>query len=234
MNNNLEQIVPIATDLGADIVGIANLMPARRFLLEQGNALATSFPIGISFGIVLNQTIVNLLLKCRDRSTAMLYRQHCYNAINIRLDIISSRISNFIQLEGYDALPIPASQTTEEFKLDGYFSHKIAAHLAGLGWIGKNHLLVTPKHGPRVRLATVLTNAPLQAVAKVLPSECGDCSLCADICPSGALDKYKIIDENPNKFYLYRQLCHEYLQKMEIEIGFKVCGLCLSSCPYGR
>lgn len=234
MKGNLEQIETMVTDLGADFVGIANLAPARGFLLEQANVLAINFPIGISFGIVLNHTIVNQLPKHLDRSVAMLYRQHCYNAINTRLDVISSRISNFIQHEGYDALPIPASQTIGENILDGFFSHKIAAHLAGLGWIGKNHLLVTPGHGPRVRLATVLTNAPLQAVAKVIPSGCGDCSLCADICPSGALDKSKVIDETPRKFSLERQLCHEYLQKRELELGYKVCGLCLSICPYGH
>ena len=47
----------------------------------------------------------------------------------------------------------------------GHLSHKLVAHLAGLGRIGRSCLLLTPGAGPRVRLATVLTNAPLDPFA---------------------------------------------------------------------
>ena len=48
----------------------------------------------------------------------------------------------------------------DDERICAMFSHKMAAHLAGLGWIGKSCLLVTPQYGPRVRWTTVLTDYP--------------------------------------------------------------------------
>ena len=63
----------------------------------------------------------------------------------------------------------------------------MAATSAGIGWVGKNGLLISPEHGPRLSLATVLTDAPLAADAPVEASRCGACTLCRDHCPSGAI-----------------------------------------------
>lgn len=47
-------------------------------------------------------------------------------------------------------------------------------------------MLVTPKYGPRIRLATLLTNAPLEA-DELLPNRCGNCKKCQEACPAGAI-----------------------------------------------
>jgi hypothetical protein len=61
-------------------------------------------------------------------------------------------------------------------------AHKLAAHLAGLGWIGKSCLLLTEQFGPRVRFVSVLTDAPLEA-GSPLDKPCGKCQVCIDACP---------------------------------------------------
>ena len=63
----------------------------------------------------------------------------------------------------------------------------MAATSAGLGWIGKNGLLINPDHGPRLSLATVLTDAPLRPDEPIEQCLCGECTLCVEHCPSRAI-----------------------------------------------
>jgi len=83
-------------------------------------------------------------------------------------------IAKRIQEAGFEAYPIPASQTINPRKLEGAISHKLATNLAGMGWIGRSSLLITPQYWPRIRLAKVLTDAPLEADMP-LEGGCGDC-----------------------------------------------------------
>lgn len=78
----------------------------------------------------------------------------------------------------------------------GLFSHKLAAHLAGLGWIGKSCLPVTPEAGPRVRWASVLTDAPL-AAGEQLEERCGECEACVEVCPAGAFSGRSFFSDEP-------------------------------------
>ena len=78
-------------------------------------------------------------------------------------------------------------QSERMTNVSGGCSQKLAAHLSGLGWIGKSCLLVTPDHGPRVRWVTVLTDAPLRPTGAPLEQRCGECTACVDICPVHAL-----------------------------------------------
>ena len=85
---------------------------------------------------------------------AVNYHHHAYQVINQQLDLMVSRLSREIQKKGYQALPIPASERYDDERICAVFSHKLAAHLAGQGWIGKSCLLVTTEAGPRVRWIT--------------------------------------------------------------------------------
>ena len=58
--------------------------------------------------------------------------------------------------------------------------------MAGMGWIGKCALLITPEFGSAVRLTTILTDAPLTTAKPVTESACGECQECVDICPGAA------------------------------------------------
>jgi hypothetical protein len=66
--------------------------------------------------------------------------------------------------------------------------HKAIALLAGLGWIGKNNLLVTEEYGCALCICTILTNAPLPTENKqVMMPKCGGCTICKDICPTSVI-----------------------------------------------
>jgi epoxyqueuosine reductase QueG len=222
-------------ELGADFVGVADLSQARQMIREQGGEKIAAYPLAISVGIRVLDTIIDELPNSReDHIVAMNFKQHGYDIVNSRLDAITSRTSSLLQNSGYKALPIPASQTVDSKNLLSAFSHKLAAHLAGLGWIGRSCLLVTPQAGPRVRWATVLTSAPLIVTGQPMESRCGKCTSCVDTCPAGAFSGRIFAEDEPRsaRFDVFK--CHERLGEAEKAIGVSVCGLCVYACPHGQ
>lgn len=79
------------------------------------------------------------------------------------------------------------------------FFQKLAAHLAGLGWIGKSCLLITPEHSPHVRWVTVLTDPPLLPTGTPMEQKCGACTACVDICPQHAFIGRSFCSEEPRE-----------------------------------
>ncbi len=185
--NYTKRVGELAKEWGTDFFGVADLSPACDEILTQGGYLLAEYPRAISLGVILSHAIVEHLPKRREeRAVAMNYKHHGYTIVNQRLDQVATRLYSYLQNRGFKAMPIPASQIVDDERLCGVFTHKLAAHLAGLGWIGKSCLLVTPEAGPRVRWATVLTDAPLLETGKRLPENCGECMKCVDICPVDA------------------------------------------------
>ena len=111
----------------------------------------------------------------------------------IAADRIADDLANYLQTEGYPAY----SQSEKNLTANGCYDacthstllpHKTIAVLAGLGWIGKNNLLITPEYGSAISMCTLLTTAPLPAVSYPAGNpKCGACTICKDICPVGAI-----------------------------------------------
>lgn len=231
----LERIKELAESWGADFFGAADLGPAHDAILAQGGPAVAEYPRSVSIGIGLFHAIVNQLPRRAERAVAISYRHHCYDMINLRLDFIASQLSSVLQREGYRALPVPASRRVDPERICAVFSHKLAAHLAGLGWIGKSCLLVTPEVGPRVRWATVLTDAPLHVTGQPMDERCGDCRQCVDICPVRAFTGRPFREDEPREARYDASRCDRYFSGMrEKDAETAVCGLCLYVCPYGR
>lgn len=229
------QIEEIAETWGIDFYGAADLAPAHDEILAQGGPVTAAYPGAISVGIKLLNTIVDQLPNKSDRAAAINYRHHGYDVVNQRLDLFASLISSMLQREGFRALPVPASKRVDDERICAVFSHKLAAHIAGLGWIGKNCLLVTPEAGPRVRWATVLTDAPLPVKDKPVEERCGSCNLCVEICPVRAFTGKAFLESDPREKRFDAGKCDRYfaaMRKKDAETA--VCGLCLYVCPYGN
>jgi epoxyqueuosine reductase QueG len=230
-NNKIELL---ATKLGADFFGVADLSIAHDAILEQGGPAVVEFPRAISVGITLFDSIVDQLPRRGEPAVALTYRHHCYDVINNRLDLVTSGLSSALQADGYHVLPVPASQRTDEAGITGLFSHKMAAHLAGLGWIGKSCLLVTPTRGTRVRWATLLTDAPLQVTGGPQEEGCGDCDLCVQACPVKAFTgrPFRIHEHRETRFDASK--CDRYFDRLREQNQVAVCGMCLYICPVGQ
>lgn len=221
----------VALEKGADFYGVADLALERDFIRDQGGEEVASYPLGISLGIRIMDSIVDQLPHRQERAVAVNYQHHGYEVINRRLDLLASRLSSLIQKEGYRALPIPASERYDDERICAVLSHKLAAHLAGHGWIGKSCLLITPKAGPRVRWITILTDAPLTVTGSPMNEHCGDCTECVDICPISAFTGVPFKEDEPRETRYDASKCEKYLLE-DSEWG--ICGLCVYICPHGR
>jgi epoxyqueuosine reductase QueG len=229
-----ELLERMAEQQGARFLGIADLTAAEEVVREQGGDLVSGLPRAVSVGVALPKVIVDQLDRQLDRAVMMNYNRHGYDVINARLDFIVSMLAGTLASKGYRALPVPASQTLDSERELGLFSHKLAAHLAGLGWIGKSCLLVTPQVGPRVRWATVLTDAPLEPAGETLKDGCGSCTKCVDICPVHAFTGRAFQADKPrgDRFDVHK--CHAHQLRMKQQIDVALCGLCLYICPFGH
>jgi epoxyqueuosine reductase QueG len=228
-----EELRTLARSLGADYFGVADLSSAHEFILGQGGERVAGYPRAVAIGIVLQDSLVDLL-PYRDAEGAILYKHNSYDVVNQMLDQIGVRVANELQRAGHRAFPVPSSKRTDNEQIRGIFSQKLAAHLAGLGWIGKSCLLVTPDHGPRVRWMSILTDAPLNPTGSPVEQRCGTCTACVDICPQHAFTGRPFNSNEPREARFDAAACDRYFRELEKSRGVAVCGLCLYICPHGR
>jgi epoxyqueuosine reductase QueG len=216
-------------------VGYADLSTYENDLAAFGGDIVRGYPFGISIGIALPKDIVDGLRERNNPNHASLYHFHAYEIINRRLDLAASLIASFLHRKGYRALPIPAAERTDIENAIPTVSHKMLAHIAGLGWIGKNCLLITPEYGPRIRLSSILTNAPLLALNNPVEQRCNTCRACVEICPATALKGRNYEFGEPRKERFDFRKCQSYFKDLEKDTSKKaVCGMCLYICPYGK
>ncbi len=194
---------------GADIVGFADV---KGILKPEIAHLTNAVSIGVSRNLNENTVILLAALK---RKAVVILKTGGYKYLSIPAD--SDRIKNsFIA------------------KLYPLFPHKMAATCAGLGWIGKNGLLISPEYGPRLSLATILTDAPLKAGKPYAKSLCGSCSLCVEYCPSRAITGSNWSTKEPYIELVKLENCKDHKKGSRAVNGKPNCGLCINICPYGR
>ncbi|TKJ39903.1 hypothetical protein CEE36_09985 [candidate division TA06 bacterium B3_TA06] len=212
------ELISFSKERGADLFGIADLSrisPERNLVSD---ALKTRLKYAVVGAIRLSETVLS---EITDHPTKSYY--HHYRMVNMALDQLALSVTRFLQERDFAAYPVPASQITDWKNQQGIFSHKHAAVQAGLGWIGRSNLLVTPQFGSQVRLVSVLTDAPLEA-AKPLHEDCGVCRACLAVCPAEA------IKDDPAAFDHHR--CYAQLDSFVRKriVGQHICGICVRAC----
>jgi len=193
----------------------------------------------IAIGKKLDDPIIDSIISGPTGKYLKLYRD-----TNAELNDSAEMISALLASMNAESLVVPP--TIGEAKLIGEiektldygFSHKKAGTRSGLGWIGKTDLFISGRFGPRIRLASVLTNYTLPLEEDpVERSRCGDCALCVTICPAGAATgALWDIDVKREDFFdpfKCRDKCRE-LSLKNIGEDITICGMCISICPYGR
>ncbi|MFC1883956.1 epoxyqueuosine reductase [Thermodesulfobacteriota bacterium] len=220
-----------AKQLGADLVGVADVESLEGLKLHPADLLEP-FSSAVAIAVQLPAAAFEEII---DQPTPI-YKSIYMTANNI-LDQIAFRVSIILQKAGFYSLPIPASQVIDNENWYGAISHKAVARMAGLGWQGKNLLLITPKYGSRVRLVTVLTEASLKSDGPV-DNRCGKCTMCRDACPAKAIrgvrteTHYRTRDEALNFSRCVEKVSGEFAKIPGIETP--ICGICIKVCPFGR
>lgn len=210
-----EHLEQIARTGGAVLFGVADL---SRVEDQSGEVRLAGLTTGISFGYKLSDVVIEGIVDHPTRT----YQYH-YRQVNILLDQIGLRIAGYLEEGGHVAFPVPSSQVVDWDKFTGHISHRVVARSAGLGWIGRNNLLVNYRYGSRVRYATVLTDLRLP-FDRPVEIDCGSCRACISACPGGA------IGEGPAQFDLRR--CIETMDRIRkpANIGSRICGICVRAC----
>jgi epoxyqueuosine reductase QueG len=215
---NVEKIKALCFQWGGSLFGVADLHSFKREEILLSSSLIDRLHYGVSVGYHLSDSILE---EISNQPTPLYF--HHYQRINILLDTIGLTVTSAIQDGGYQAVPIPASQIMDWRTQKGHLSHKHIARAAGLGWIGKNNLLVNEKYGSQIRLVTILTDFPLVTNSPSM-TDCGSCSDCLSVCPAGA------IKERQEEFDHLR--CYEQLRTFAKTLHFShnICGICVKAC----
>ena len=168
-------------------------------------------------------------------------RRCSYETINDNLQRVSLYLALYLEEMGYEALYLPTTYGATHSWDDagpkppggtGPMSHRNAAVAAGLGELGLNNLLLTPQYGPRVRLVSIITNAPLTPDEPLQEPLClGEkCSLCVRNCPAQAFSTPHHLTMPGQTSLLATfdvEACRNYYNKSGGHCGRE----CMTSCP---
>ncbi len=237
MSNHMietRELSSLANQLGADLFGVADLRSVRDYVIQQARESLGEFSHAVVVGMRLSNTVVDQLDSLAPVNYSV-YGYHVYKTVSPAVDHIALRLAREMETKGSKALPIPTSQYRKPGERIALFSHKLAGYLAGLGWIGKNCLLITSKFGPRVRLASILTDCELES-GTPLQGECGNCGECIEACPVGALKGVEFCESEGVEKRINVNACGTYRDGKDAGArrGAHVCALCLARCPKGK
>ncbi|MDO9044963.1 MAG: reductive dehalogenase domain-containing protein [Methanobacteriaceae archaeon] len=145
--------------------------------------------------------------------------QELNNAAYAKLGEISYKISDYLRKNGYN--------TQVAHPYEGMVNFSPLAQKAGLGWIGKSGLLMTPELGPRLKISAIfvsIANLPVKSENKYswISDYCNRCSNCVKACPEKALLEKETCCGN-NETELVQKLCIGCSQG---------CTYCIEDCPF--
>lgn len=217
--NFKDNLTKILKNEGAFLVGFCELPKSEQ-------------PLGFTHAISIAYRLSDSVLKTIDKEPSIIYFHH-YRTVNTKLDLLALTAVTEIEKQGFLALPIAASQSlnTDKEQYQGVFSHKTAARLSGLGYIGKNAMLITKEAGSKIRLCTVLTNMPLKNTIGLIEENCGECTVCKEVCPSSAIYGNNFDINLKRDSVLDPKKCSDNMKKYKHIGRGAVCGLCMRACP---
>jgi epoxyqueuosine reductase len=137
-------------------------------------------------------------------------------------------LAAFIHAEsGAEVATRPATDTAPILERD-------LAALAGLGWVGKNAMVINPEIGSFCFIAEVLIDLDLEPTHELVPDRCGTCSKCMDACPTNAIISPGVIDARRCISYLTIELRGPIPRRLRRPMGDLVfgCDICQAVCPW--
>lgn len=196
-----------------------NLMPVQqKNLLKKGSGKSL-----IVFGVFHSpEAIESINVRKNGKTDYVAWNKYAqeYHELNKILNstaqAIAEHVGGFPLYATLEGVASTINQVEDFYALT--VSQRVGAELSGLGWRGKNELIVTKEQGCAIRFASVICPEELPFGQK-MDNYCGDCTACLDVCPF--LRKKKILKN-------YREQCRRFI----ITLGLQgdVCGKCVKAC----
>ena len=230
----------LATDLELDVVGAAPAEPYH----ETEKAIVDRREKGL-FGD-MRFTMARPDVSCHPErlfagARTVVSAALCYYAPDPPLGVDEGRLPRYTWRDGYEDLRMKLDELGR--RIGGKYRVLVdandhvdreAAVRAGVGFYGKNTMVITPSHGSWVVLGTLVTEAEVEATPP-LDLDCGACRLCVDACPTGALDDPGVLNATQCLSY-WTQAPGPVPESYRGELGAMVygCDVCQEVCPWNR
>ncbi len=218
---NYQSLKKFCLQEGADLFGVADISGIKQGFLFSSEII-NRITAAVSLGCALSKGVLYDVGSAPTR----LYFHH-YRMVNAFLDQLALKTAKYIERKGYLAVPVAASQIVDWQKQTAHLNHKDLARLAGLGWIGRNNLLVNKRYGSQIRLVTILTDMPLfwDSASK---EDCAKCELCVKICPAQAIGNTAAEFDHLKCLAKLKEFQKERL------VDQYICGVCVRACTGER
>jgi epoxyqueuosine reductase QueG len=206
------------------------LLPVQqnRLRIISGNRFKTCIKSGhfISIGIAYDESAIDDINAPLGQITDINRWNHYASEYN-RLNSLLNNISQVLAIES-NGIVIQAtlSGLTKSVRhVSDYYAHTVShraiAEMAGLGWRGKNGLIINNQFSCALRFASVITEMPLPS-GKRLESQCRECRACEEACS---------FIKNRQTLQDYRENCRKYLISLQKRgLREEVCGKCIQAC----
>jgi epoxyqueuosine reductase len=218
-----EQILTTLKEMGADLVGFADIVDLPVKMTE-------GLPAAISIAVRLDPSVVS---EISNGPTQRYYKE--YIRLNDLLGKLCRQVAGLLTNCGRRARAIEATTANfDTYTLSMPVQHKTIATRAGLGWIGKSALLITEGYGPAVRLGSVLTDAELETGEPIVTSRCGDCHKCVEQCPAEAIAGSNWSAGTKRESIYDAFACRKVAMSLSRDQGIDstICGICINVCPW--
>jgi epoxyqueuosine reductase len=237
---NAQELERVAQELGIDVVGAA---PAEAYReTEEHIAERRARGLFADMRFTMSRPEVSchpetLFPGARTVVSAAL----CYYAEEPPLGAGEGRLPRYTWFDAYselrEKLDALGRRLGGEYRVlvdDNAHVDREAAARAGVGFYGKNTLLITRRHGSWVVLGTLVAEVEIESTPR-LELDCGSCTLCIEACPTGALDEPGVLDSTKCLSY-WTQAAAPIPEEYRAELGPQVygCDICQDVCPWNR
>lgn len=208
-SDEAEELKSFVKGLGVDLVGIADLYSLKGMPLGIPSD-AASFLSHYHCAIVMGAQL------------GKLGKSASGTEVSLFLESVALAVVDRLERKGRHVLTVHTEDEFDPVNRVGLMSLKVLAKAAGLGWQGRSLLIVSSRYGPIHRWIGVLADMQLRG-STAIPNQCGDCTLCVEKCPAGALDLVEF-DDHP--------ACREDVLDIGLCKGDDGCTKCLTVCPW--
>lgn len=218
-----QQIRTLLREMGADLIGFGDVEDLAPDGYRRAISIAKALPAH-----VLEQEVPN--------GPTQEYVDR-YRELSGQLEQMAEAVEALLTKAGYRTVAVARLNAHWQGEFSSAFPYKTCATRAGLGWIGKCNLLVTPECGAGIRLSAVLTDAPLTAAEPISSSRCGNCTQCVDLCPAHALKNTLWNTQLTREDIIDIRRCHDIaadIAEQKMGVHSTICGKCFAACPYTK